>query len=121
MGKTYTDEDLLSLCEDWQERLGLKHWDIGIRSCRAKDINVGGQAEISINLQMEQALISILDPVDYRGNDLFPQDQEVSLVHELLHILFEYVFPESPGRLEEIHLESSIERIARLLVRLKRT
>ncbi len=43
------------------------------------------------------------------------------MVHELLHILFEYVFPESPGRIEEIHLESSIERIARLLVKLKRT
>lgn len=68
-----------------------------------------------------EGYFSLLDPVYYRGNDLFPQDQEVSLVHELLHILFEYVFPESPGRIEEIHLESSIERIARLLVKLKRT
>lgn len=120
MEKVFTEEALLALCADWQERLGLMHWDIGIRVSRAQDFTVGGQAEITINLQLEQALVSILDPIDYKGADVFPQDQEISLVHELLHIPFEYVCPEPKGRLEFIHLESSIERIARLLVKLKR-
>ena len=66
-------------------------------------------------IDSEKALISILDSTDYPDGP-FPQDMEVTLVHELLHIPMRYFVDPAPGTLEATHLEAFIERTARLLV-----
>ena len=113
-------EELTALCIEWQERLGLSHWRIAVQICRAREMPVPDvQATSDISLQMEYALISILDPVDYPSSP-FEQDMEVTLVHELLHIPLLYITDPDRASLEHTYLEAFIERTARLLVALAR-
>ena len=59
-------EEISALCLEWQEKLGLSHWHIAVRICRAREMPLPDvQATSDISLQMEYALISMLDPVDY--------------------------------------------------------
>ena len=113
-------EELITLCNKWQERLGLLHWDIGLRICRAEEMPLKNKrATIEISLETECALISMLDSADYPDTP-FKLDMEVSLVHELLHIPMKYIADPKARSLEDIHLEAFIERIARLLVQLSK-
>lgn len=111
-------DQLTKLCRQWQEKLGLAHWKIGLRICRAEELKMQNvQATNEISLTTECALISILDSKDYPDTP-FEQDMEVSLVHELLHIPMKYISEPETGSLEYIHTEAFIERLARLLVAL---
>ncbi len=113
-------EELTTLCIEWQKRLGLSHWRIGLRICSADELDCNDvQATIKISLETECALISLLDCADYPDTP-FKQDMEVSLVHELLHIPLEYISKPEKGTLQAIHLEAFIERTARLLVHLSK-
>ena len=112
--------DLTKLCLEWQERLGLSHWRMGLRLCGLEEIPLkNSQATNDISLTTECALISILDSADYPDSP-FQQDIEVSLVHELLHIPLMYITNPEQGSLEYIHLEAFIERLAHLLVKQRR-
>ncbi len=113
-------EQLKQLCIQWQEKLGILHWDIALRICHSQDMpspNVRGANQIS--LLTEQALISILHPDDWPDTPFY-LDMEVSLLHELLHIPLEYISQPDTSSLEFILLEAFIERIANLLVALSR-
>jgi len=115
-----TLEQLQGLCREWQERLGLGHWEIGLSITRAqsmpkKDVT----AAINFDITNEYALIDILDPID-QPKGPFEQDMEVSLVHELLHIPMRYIVDPVDDTLEDILMEAFINRLARVLVRLKR-
>ena len=116
--KILTLEELSVLCLEWQEKLGLSHWHIAVRICRDREMPLPDvQASSDISLQMEYALISMLDPVDYPASP-FEQNMEVTLVHELLHIPLLYFTDPDEGTIEHTHLEAFIERTARLLVSL---
>ena len=115
-----TEEELSLLCCKWQKKLRLSHWDIAIRISRAEDMPIAEvQAANQISLTTEKALISILDSQDY-PKGVFPQDMEVSLVHELLHIPLKYFANPAPSSLEYTLMEAFIEGTARLLVSLSR-
>lgn len=69
-------EEVSALCVEWQERLDLSHWRIAVRICRGREMPLPDvQASSDISLQMEYALISMLDPVDYPLSP-FEQDME---------------------------------------------
>ena len=113
-------EELTQLCVEWQERLGLSNWEIGIQICSSETLELPEvQGTNIVSLETERALITILAPEDYPPTP-FEQDMEVSLVHELLHIPLKYIARPERGTLEHIHLEAFIERTARLLVLLSR-
>ena len=118
--KNVTLTELVTLCHQWQEKLGLSHWQIAVSLCSANEMKLQDvQATSEISPMTECALISILRPEDYPESP-FEQDIEVSLVHELLHIHMKYIAEPDENSLENVHLEAFIERIARLLVKLQR-
>ena len=117
---TFNIDELNSLCSQWQQYLGITHWDIALRICNSHDMPIPNSTGANnISLCNEKALISILDPNDWPDTP-FQLDMEVSLVHELLHIPLDYISQPDKNSLEFILLEAFIERIANLLVTLSR-
>lgn len=100
-----TDTDISSLCREWQVRLGLAHWRIDVKTVRGVEID-NVRAQVDFNLDQECALIRVKDELDHHG--YFPLDAEQVIVHELLHI----VVPDTEN-------EQAIDRLARVMVRLK--
>jgi hypothetical protein len=116
----FTEDELIKLCQEWQERLRLEHWEIALRIARVKDFTLKDcSGECNWTQSIAQATIRILDPLDYPCSP-FKQDMECILVHELLHLHF-CPFDETKDQsLENIMLERAIEHIAKALVKLKR-
>lgn len=111
---------LEKLLEEWKSILHLEHWDISLRIRREKDFLEGdNQGEITFNRVECQAIIHILDPIDWVDTP-FKQDMEKTLVHELLHIIYADFEPEDSDSLQYILWHRSIDSMARVLVSLKR-
>lgn len=107
-----SDEDLKHICREWQSRLGLAHWRIDVRTVRGVEID-DACGQVDFKPDKECALIRIKSPDDYHG--YYPQDIEQTIVHELLHIVFDTV-----SGVDGIFYEQAIDRTARAFVRLKR-
>ena len=116
----HTQEELERLCEYWKRRIGLADWEFAIRIKRAEDMISESQGDCHWKLAIRQAVIQIIDPVDYSKHNMGEQDMERSLVHEMLHPLFGPVDKEENSRLEDIMLEQAIESIAKALVKFRR-
>jgi hypothetical protein len=71
-------------------------------------------------LEAKKAFIKILDPIDYPGECVFPQDQEKTLVHELLHLHLAAWTDDSENGRTPVHGEQAIDCIAEALVEMKR-
>lgn len=80
-------EVLLSLCEQWQRNLRLQDWDIVIKLRPFREM-IDCRGETRYNLEKKAAIITLLDPNDHDGNEDFPYDMELTLVHEMLHLHF---------------------------------
>jgi len=118
----YENEDQLQADRAyWQKVLRLQDWDIEVKVVRARDMNLEESAA-SVNwvLPKRMASVAIRDPIDYPPGLMGEQDQEVSLVHELLHLHYAGFDETERGSLQETLLEQSIEAISRALVLLKR-
>lgn len=114
-----TQDELQALCHEWQGVLRLQDWDVKVFVVRKRDLSSGDvMGEISFTLPKKTAVISILDPVDYDPDIAWGQDQEQTLVHELLH-LHMAPFDHSEG-LEHTAMEWAVDSIAKALVSLKR-
>lgn len=112
-----TQEELQALCAEWR-RLRLQDWDIVVRVKRQFDMaRADAAGHCSCVVALKEAVISILDVVDWDPDIIKPQDQEMYLVHELLHVHFSQMHDEynSP-----VHVEQAIQKIAEALVALKR-
>lgn len=119
MPTNITTEQLRDLCAEWQARLGLQAWQIGIALAKHYEMELQCQGECSWTLDKLQAYIRILDPADYEPNETFPQDIEKTIVHELLHLMFA-PFHCDVGT-KEWHLQhQAIELLSRAMVKLKR-
>ncbi|MCY9513310.1 hypothetical protein [Paenibacillus apiarius] len=113
----YTEDDLRARCADWQKTLRLQDWIVVVGISRARDMqldNCCGVCEWSLPKRM--ANIRILDPTDYPADSMEPQDMELTLVHELLHLHFAPMSTED----NTVPEEQAIEAISRGLVELKR-
>lgn len=121
MRHIFTEDELKKLCSFWQNQLKLNNWRIAIGIERKTVFNNSqSTGEIDYVLPLRQAIIKILDPLDY-PNSPFEQDMEISLVHELLHLHFALFEPKSDDSLEFLIMESTIEQLANILVEMKRT
>lgn len=111
---------LEELLEEWKSILHLEQWDIELIISQQKNF-LGGdsQGEITFNKVECSAIIRILDPVDW-VNIPFNQDMEMTLVHELLHIIYADFEPEDSNSLQYTLWHRSIDSTARALVSLKR-
>ena len=111
---------LEELLEEWKSILHLGQWDIELRRSRQVDFLEGdNQGEITFNRVECQAIVRILDPIDWVDTP-FKQDMEKTLVHELLHIIYADFEPEDSNSLQYTLWHRSIDSMARVLVSLKR-
>jgi hypothetical protein len=111
-----TEQELTSLCAEWQKTLRLQDWKILVQIKRTHDMPEGLEGCIETTRTKKDAVIRILDPADYPPKAAWVQDMEATLVHELLHLHF----PEVDENEYHTWVEQGIELTARALVDLKR-
>jgi hypothetical protein len=122
MSKWPSEADLNRYCERWQEMLRLQHWKLKVRYGRAREMVSDENGSIAwgrcmVNENHLRAKMLILHPDDYE-DDEGRQDIEVTIVHELLHVLMhplrrEAKYPDVPGDVAE---EQVINVTSELLV-----
>jgi hypothetical protein len=116
-----TEDELQALCEEWQQRLRLQDWTVFVRLLRQRDMpDENDQAHVHWVLTKRNAKIAILDPIDYSPDCWTPQDQEISLVHELLHLHCAGFDDFKPDHPPGIALEQMIHAVSTALVMTKR-
>lgn len=102
-----TEEELRTKCAEWQKILRLQDWNVVLKIRRGRDMpihNVCGSC--SWELTQKMAAINILDPIDYPPDAIAPNDMELTLVHELLHLHFCPVEPDGASVAGEQAIES---------------
>lgn len=84
-----TQPELQALCAEWQQALRLQDWDVEVKIERLRWFDDKNTAATVIRHGMKQtAQLHVLDERD-ESDEVFPAyDQEVAVVHELLHICF---------------------------------
>lgn len=109
MSKTKTN------LEKWKKRLGLSDWDITVQHRDAQDMNQS-PARTIIRENMQHADIRIMDKTDRQKSDPADIDQELDLVHELIHVRLWAIDPKDPGPVTYTCREQAIEWIAKALI-----
>lgn len=117
-----TREDLQKSLEYWQKRLRLEDWDIVLEYIRLKEwLALGKDAYTAGVCAPSQscgwARIRLLHVEDI-AEDAVPgiKDPEITLVHELLHLLMPVASPKGG----DAHGERAINRVAEALVTMRR-
>lgn len=84
-----TQEELIELLKEWQPRLGLSDWHIGIALCEPSEMDLSEVAgECDVQWLNKCGTISVLKK-EYMPEDLIiKQPHEVTVIHELLHFKF---------------------------------
>ena len=86
--KNLTLTELGNKMEYWRDVIGLNDWEIRASIERKDDMFLeDAQGAAQYQFISRQAYIQILDVCDY-PDEMFTQDQEKTLVHELLHLKF---------------------------------
>lgn len=106
--------------EYWKQQLRLSDWDIVVRIARAYDMPANTQGRCEWTDSRKEALIKILDPTDWDKDIIFPQDMEVTLVHELIHLHLSVLTNKQSESIEDTVLEQAIHALAYALVGLDR-
>jgi hypothetical protein len=82
-------------CSYWQKVLRVQDWSVRVRQLRANQMPLGDgggeppRACVNMTLARRCALVSLMDPIDWDQACHWSHDQEVFLVHELLHLVLE--------------------------------
>jgi len=115
------------LCWEWQKALRLTDWEIHVERIDSMADN----GDTHINFMKKQANIRIrsagskghtLKPDDIPDAEWFPEEtEEISLVHELLHLLFYGFDRTDEGSIESDMVEFAATAISHALVRAGRT
>jgi hypothetical protein len=85
----YTQNELEARCKIWQERLRLQDWIVYCRLSPHTEFSNDTMANVRVSVGRKEALIQIIAPDHYSHLASCPQDMELSLVHELLHLHLE--------------------------------
>ena len=106
-------------CQKWQDYLRLSDWDVRVEIVRQSRLGECS-ADINYHCGKKCAILRILDPVDVAyydtlSTDYWPIDHDLSIVHELLHLLFAGFEPDSDVWKDNI-LEFAVNTLARTIV-----
>lgn len=114
-----TEDQLRQLCAEYQKTLRLQDWRVHIDVGRPSPENQDDAASVRWNTTLKVARVHICSAEYYPENNLEPQDMEVDLVHELVHLYFAPL-GKPPDDTSEEGLEAAIEAIAEAVVSLRR-
>lgn len=106
--------------EYWKKWLRLSDWDIVVRVARSYDMPANTQGRCEWTDSRKEALIKLLDPTDWDPSTIYPQDMEVTLVHELIHLHLSVLADRRSASIEDTILEQAIHALAYSLVGLDR-
>lgn len=107
----------------WQGVLGLQTWGITVGFERLNNLETSlgypALARAISNPLMEEAIVSVLDPIDFELLDVASisgADLESSILHELLHLYFGDAFRNDK---EEVNMQEEliINRTVKILLR----
>jgi hypothetical protein len=113
-----TQEDIQALVVKWQAIMRLQDWDVDIRFSRAHDIGPDRDAEVDRCDSGKCARISIKDPGDRDSKCISPQDIELSLVHEMVHLYFPHI--DNFNGTDDAIYEQAVHQISSTMVKLER-
>ncbi len=116
------DAELQASLQYWQNELKLQHWYVDAGIARAEYLDLKGvNGTSSWGLSRAEAIIKLLDPIDYSADCIVPQDHEVTLVHELLHLhMAPFTSELDKDSLEYLFMERAIDVMAKSMVDLRR-
>lgn len=84
-----TEEELLELSKEWQNRLLLSNWIIGFALVSSRELsNIEFAGESNVQWVNRCGTVSILRKEDIPQDMLMKQPMEMTLIHELLHFKF---------------------------------
>lgn len=112
-------DELADSVSYWKDILRLQPWDIRVSIKRAFDMTPDCVGTCRAVKENQTAFIGLLDPIDYDPSSSFPIDHEKTLVHELLHLHFEAIFPDGNSPLYFM-VEQVIDALSKALVRVRR-
>lgn len=116
-----TESRLRFVCKKWQKRLGLADWDVLVRFAKQHEMQSStGEAQIEPLPNFKRAELLVLSPDDWNPKTWHDQDTEASVIHELLHLHFDYWMSKTKSAAEELLMEQGLGAIERALVRLGR-
>lgn len=124
MAKAPTQRKLDSLRREWQKRLKLLDWRIGVKFAELEFLKDITCTEAPIGAcehfaETKEAKIWVLQPTDWREEpDPRERDVEDTIVHELLHCQFAPF--NSNNEVSRLYIEQTIEMLTAALVGLKR-
>jgi hypothetical protein len=71
----------------WQKRLRLQDWNVSIKLARTAELRPKTLGNINWDRRDKSAVISVMDPDDYKFNgNAMLDDMEMTIVHELVHL-----------------------------------
>lgn len=126
------EEQFLAYAKDWQHKLFLDNWNIEFRltnDCLKVVDNESGIENIlwgfnAYTFENSNAIITVFNGKTIESDDDISKNMaELTLVHELLHIKFEYISDEDViGDLPKVHqslLHQGVESMAKSLIMAK--
>jgi hypothetical protein len=113
-----TQEDIQALLVKWQAIMRLQDWDVEIQFSRARDIGPDRAAEVERCDGKKHARISIKESIDWDTKCIVSQDEELSIVHELVHLYFPCI--DNFNGTDNTIYEQAVHRISSTMVKLER-
>lgn len=112
-----TEKKLKALLVEWQGRLRLRDWNVTLEL--VPFLGPFGRSQCD---KYKNAVIQICSPESIHPDEFGCTDIEVTLVHELLHLMSSRLSVEiEPDTAQDDALEEMIELVAQSLVALKRS
>ena len=122
MGRAVETERVYSLsqCRErvelWKRRLGLTGWRINVDFAHQMNLDENTQGQIKIYAYSRTASILLPSPETY-SNDVYPlQDMEDTIIHELIHIVFDAIDAKEKSNTEHLMYERGIRAMSQALL-----
>lgn len=105
----------------WATLLSLGGWEIDVSVIKAEEMPDGAEGACSTYPKLNYARIQLISPDDYPTlRSPWPYDMELTLVHELLHVVHWTDDTDEDSGLRNTLHERAVETTAQALVALKR-
>lgn len=114
-------EELQQKGQEWQQRLRLSEWDVNVQFKPCRDMpSTSHFGSVEWDTCHKHANILLVLPGEEPKDAMRPYDPEITLVHELLHLLFAPFDVFEYGSDKKDAMEFAINAIAGSLVKLCR-